>query len=208
MPKRPSSRKSNTQKPKQAATQRNALRIIAGQWRGRKLNFPSIDGLRPTPDRVRETLFNWLSMDITGARCLDLFAGSGALGLEALSRGATWVDMVDAAPSAISQLQSHMQLLESSSQQIHLSNALDWLKQADEQQPYDIIFLDPPFRTGLAAECLAILKARALLKPQSWVYLEMGKEEPLPSLPNDWQLHREKQAGQVRYQLYRVEASA
>lgn len=207
MPKRPSSHKSSTHKPKQTATQRNILRIIAGQWRGRKLNFPSIEGLRPTPDRVRETLFNWLSMDITGARCLDLFSGSGALGLEALSRGAAWVDMVDAAPAAINQLRSNMQLLDSPSEQTHLANAIEWLKQADEQLPYDIIFLDPPFRTGLAAECLAILKKRALLKPQSWVYLEMGKEEPLPPLPSDWQLHREKQAGQLRYQLYRAGAS-
>ena len=186
----------------------NQLRIIAGQWRGRKLQFPSLEGLRPTPDRVRETLFNWLAADIAGSRCLDLFAGSGALGLEALSRGAAHVDLVDSAGEAISQLRQHLQLLNSSSGRLWLDRADNWLQQFNRQQqpPYDIIFLDPPFRQQLASSCIKIINERQLLSPSSWVYLEMAVEETLPVTPQHWRLHREKTAGQVCYRLFAIEA--
>ena len=180
----------------------NQLRIIGGLWRGRKLSFPTLEGLRPTPDRVRETLFNWLAPEISGARCLDLFCGSGALGLEALSRGAARVDMVDSARAAVQQLRSNMALLQADTSQAKHDNALNWLSLNHE--PYDIIFLDPPFHSGLAAQCLAALAQQPLLKPHAWVYLEMGRDEELPALPSHWHLHREKTAGQVRYQLFKV----
>ncbi|WP_019528743.1 16S rRNA (guanine(966)-N(2))-methyltransferase RsmD [Dasania marina] len=183
----------------------NQLRIIGGLWRGRKLSFPSLEGLRPTPDRVRETLFNWLAPELPGARCLDLFCGSGALGLEALSRGAARVDMVDNAREAVQQLRSNMALLQADTSQAKQDNALNWLSQ--RQLPYDIIFLDPPFRSGLAQECITALAQQPLFKDPAWLYLEMGRDEALPSLPSHWHLHREKTAGQVRYQLFRIETA-
>ena len=198
--------KHRQQVPRVKSTQSNQLRIIAGQWRGRKLSFPSIEGLRPTPDRVRETLFNWLAGELTGASCLDLFAGSGALGLEALSRGASQVDMIDSAPQAIKQLKDNMTLLGCPSSQAQLANALQWLNQQTEGAHYDILFLDPPFHTGLAADCIDLLRHKNILKSRAWVYLEMGNDETLPVIPPHWQLHREKIAGQVRYQLYFVES--
>ena len=181
----------------------NQLRIIGGDWRGRKLSFPDVQGLRPTADRVRETLFNWLAPEITGAQCLDLFAGSGALGLEALSRGASKVSMVEADKNAAQQLRHNLSLLKADTSQVNQADAISWIAQ-QQGALYDILFLDPPFRTGLADDCIKALAANNLLKPQAWVYLEMGKEEALPQIPSHWHLHREKQAGQVRYQLYRV----
>lgn len=180
----------------------NQLRVIGGQWRGRKLSFPTIEGLRPTPDRVRETLFNWLAGDINGARCLDLFSGSGALGYEALSRGAGHVDMVDSAAAVSRQLQLNARLLEADNLKIHQANALVFL--ASQPAPYDIIFLDPPFRQGLMADCLNTITQQRLLKPGAWLYIEMGRDEPLPPVPAEWQLHREKSAGQVCYRLFAI----
>ena len=180
----------------------NQLRIIGGRWRGRKLSFPTIEGLRPTPDRVRETLFNWLADDIFGARCLDLFSGSGALGFEALSRGAGHVDMVDSAASASQQLRANAALLEADNLKTHSTNALHFL--AAQSTPYQIIFLDPPFHQGLMADCLDAIIKQALLMPKAWLYLEMAIDEALPAVPAEWRLHREKNAGQVCYRLFAV----
>ena len=181
----------------------NQLRIIGGQWRGRKLSFPSVDGLRPTTDRVRETIFNWLMADIHGAQCLDLFAGSGALGLEALSRGAGLVDLIDNARPAVSQLQQNLQQLDANHGQVFHANAAEWLQHNTDKR-YDIIFLDPPFGQHLAQTCVQLINQQAMLKPGGWLYLEMGKQEPLPALPPNWQLYREKFAGQVCYRLYKL----
>lgn len=181
----------------------NQLRIIGGQWRGRKLNFPSVDGLRPTTDRVRETVFNWLTAEIHGAQCLDLFAGSGALGLEALSRGASLVDLVDHAQPAVSQLQQNLQQLDASDGQVFQANAAEWL-QYNADKRYNIIFLDPPFGQHLAQTCVQLIDQQAMLKPDGWLYLEMDKQETPPVLPADWQLHRGKTAGQVCYRLYKL----
>jgi 16S rRNA (guanine966-N2)-methyltransferase len=187
------------------ANTHNQLRIIGGQWRGRKLSFPDSEGLRPTPDRVRETLFNWLAPEIAGARCLDLFSGSGALGIEALSRGASWVDMNDSVRAVAQQLRSNLSLLSANTAQVKHSDALNWLQQ-EPHEPYDIVFLDPPFRKGLADECIEAIVNNGILKPHAWVYLEMANDEVLPAIPDTWQLHRDKTAGQVRYQLYCVES--
>ena len=131
-----------------AAAGPSQLRIIGGQWRGRKLRFDPAPGLRPTTDRIRETLFNWLAPEIHGARCADLFAGSGALGLEALSRGAALCDFVDTSPAALRQLQAHLEVLDALDRgHCHAGPAEQFLAAADSV--YDLVFIDPPFGESL-----------------------------------------------------------
>lgn len=184
---------------------RNQLRIIAGEWRGRKLSFADVHGLRPTPDRVRETLFNWLAPIMAGARCLDLFAGSGALGLEALSRGASEVVMLDQSAKVVKQLKDNLQLLNCARATVWQKDALAYLQQAPES-PFDIVFLDPPYRKDLLSPCIQQLSQANWLKPEARVYLEVESEGTLPTLPDNWQLARSKKAGQVAYHLVIVGA--
>jgi 16S rRNA (guanine966-N2)-methyltransferase len=179
----------------------NQLRIIGGEWRGRRLNFPGVEGLRPTTDRVRETLFNWLQPMIQGARCLDLFAGSGALGLEALSRGAAAVNFVDSDRLAIHALRENLALLRDSHGSVIQSEALAFLRQAAPAQPFDVVFLDPPFRKGLLQPCLEQLCRDGWLTEHARIYLEQEQELGEPELPPDWELLRCKKAGQVIYGL-------
>ena len=190
-------------KPRRSSGPQNQLRIIGGQWRGRKLAFPDVEGLRPTPDRVRETLFNWLNQAVVGARCLDCFTGSGALGLEALSRGASAVTMIDSSPQVVDQLRAHLSLLNAEGAELHQANAESWLA-AYRGEPFDIIFLDPPFHQQLVAPMLKRISERGLLSEAGLIYLEMAADEAPPALPTGWQLHREKQAGQVSYRLITV----
>lgn len=182
----------------------SSVRIIGGEWRGRKLDFPAIEGLRPTPDRVRETLFNWLQSYLPGARCLDLFSGSGALGLEALSRGAASVTFIDQAPEVINQLRSNLNTLKANNAELVLRSAPEWLEQClpDEEVRYDLVFMDPPFRKGLTVSVCALLEQRQLLADEALIYIETEAELQLKQLPENWQLHREKQAGQVSYRLF------
>ena len=186
--------------------QSNQLRIIGGQWRGRKLSFPTAQGLRPTADRVRETLFNWLSPSISGANCLDLFAGSGALGLEALSRGASSCCFIDTAAAASQHIAANLALLQCDTATTHTAQAAQWLEQLDptSAETFDIIFLDPPFGKNLAEKCLALIDQKQLVRNDGLVYLETNRDEALPATPPHWQLHREKTAGQVNYRLYRI----
>jgi 16S rRNA (guanine966-N2)-methyltransferase len=186
--------------------QSNQLRIIGGQWRGRKLSFPTAEGLRPTADRVRETLFNWLSPSISGANCLDLFAGSGALGLEALSRGASACCFIDTATAASQHIAANLALLQCETAITHTTQAAHWLEQLDPSHSvtFDIIFLDPPFGKNLAGKCLALIDQKQLVRNDGLVYLETNRDEALPDIPPHWQLHREKTAGQVSYRLYRI----
>lgn len=181
------------------------VRIIGGEWRSRRLAFPPVEGLRPTPDRVRETLFNWLQTVTPGARCLDLCAGSGALGLEALSRGAASVTFVDQSPAVTRTLRDNLQLLKAQNAEVVHAPVLDWLEQrpADEERRFDLVFMDPPFRQGLVAPICALLERRNLLSEQALVYIEAEADLVLPPLPEDWELYRDKQAGQVSYRLYR-----
>ena len=160
-------------------------------------------GLRPTTDRIRETLFNWLSPVICDARCADLFAGSGALGLEALSRGAKHCSFVDTSAPALSQISQHLATL--GAQQYgscHAGSAEQFLKSA--HPPLDIVFIDPPFGLGLIAPVCQGLSNSLLLAEDAWVYIEAPKNEALPVLPNNWQLHRDKTAGDVAYRLFRI----
>jgi 16S rRNA (guanine966-N2)-methyltransferase len=188
--------------------QSNQLRIIGGQWRGRKLAFPTLEGLRPTPDRIRETLFNWLNTELAGSVCLDLFAGSGALGLEAVSRGAAHTDLVDSAAAACLQLNQHLHALKTDKANVHQATAEHWLQQcaSNSRSGYNIIFLDPPFHQQLAARCIDLIDQHQLLAPTAWVYLEMNSGEASPALPTNWQPYREKTAGQVCYRLFQVES--
>jgi 16S rRNA (guanine966-N2)-methyltransferase len=177
------------------------LRIIGGQWRGRKLVFPEAEGLRPTPDRVRETLFNWLASELRGAHCLDLFAGSGALGLEALSRGAASCTFVDSARPNCQAIAAHLATLRCSNGQCQAMSAATFL-QRQPSQAFDIVFLDPPFGKHLLDPTSSALEAAQWLSPRACIYLESGRREPVPVAPENWQLRSEKQAGEVRYQLF------
>jgi 16S rRNA (guanine966-N2)-methyltransferase len=176
---------------------REEFRIIGGEWRSRRLRFPSLPGIRPSPDRVRETLFNWLRDRIEGARCLDLFAGSGALGLEGLSRRAASVTFVDKEKSAVDAIRSHLELLKAEGGTVVQSDAFAWL--AGSPQPFELVFLDPPFDEDLVPEACARL-LRGWLKPGAWVYVEHAVERT-PALPEGWQVLKQSRAGRVGFQL-------
>lgn len=179
----------------------NQLRIIGGLWRGRKLSFPDVDGLRPTGDRIRETLFNWLAPDIQGAHCLDLFAGSGALGLEALSRGAASSWLLEKSPIAAQQLNSNLQLLQATNGKVEQVDSLAWLNSQPPVQRFDIVFIDPPFALDLWDQIVTALEAGNWLSDAAIIYLEAPRAAHL-QLPANWQLHRDKQAGQVSFRMY------
>lgn len=181
----------------------NQLRIIAGQWRGRKISFLDQEGLRPTPDRVRETLFNWVQGEIIGARCLDLFAGSGALGFEAASRGAAEVICIEQNQEALACLQQNAQALGANQITLHKQDALTFLRQTEFTRPFDLVFLDPPFASGLLPESCTLLEANGWLKPGATIYLEFGEAIDELKLPANWELFKHKKAGQVYYGLCR-----
>ena len=176
------------------------IRIIGGQWRGRKLPVPDSPGLRPTTDRVRETLFNWLAPDIVDARCLDCFSGSGALGLEALSRYAASATLLEMDRTVARQLQNNLATLKASQGNVVNTNTLTYLAQAG--QPHDVVFVDPPFRKGLLEETLRLLEQQGWLADNALIYVESEVENGTPLTPASWSLHREKVAGQVAYRLY------
>lgn len=178
------------------------VRIISGLWRGRKLPVHDAQGLRPTTDRVKETLFNWLAADIPHARCLDLFAGSGGLGFESASRQAELVTMVELNKQAYQQLVTNSAQLKANNIEIHQQDTLQFLQQPG--QAYDIVFIDPPFRQDLLEQTLNLLQQNGWLSDNGLVYIETEKELQLPEIPGHWQLHREKTAGQVCYRLYQL----
>jgi len=181
------------------------VRIIGGQCRGRRISFPAVVGLRPTGDRLRETLFNWLTAELRGARCLDLFAGSGALGLEAASRGASEIILLELNPSAARALGDNIDLLGLKSAMVFNANALNWLQQnASDSKPFDIIFLDPPFDSTLLADTItALTQPSTLLAQEAMIYIEAPARQTLDFMPDSWQLHRHKTAGDVTCYLYR-----
>ena len=177
------------------------LRIIGGEWRGRKLSFHARPGLRPTIDRVRETVFNWLAPTIAGADCLDLFAGSGALGLEALSRGADHCDFVESDQRAVLSIQDNLEMLykDSPHGRVIATNAMEFIRSADRH--WDIIFVDPPFDDGIGMSTLKCLASRDCLHDGSLVYFETRASAP-ESVPSAlYEVHREKAAGDVLYRL-------
>jgi len=176
---------------------RNRVRIIAGKWRSRVVKFPAAAHLRPTPDRVRETLFNWLGQRLDGLACLDLFAGSGALGFEALSRGARRVVMVESDRKVAQALRESARSLGAAEVEVVNAEALAWLARASER--FDLAFVDPPYASGLAQLALAALPER--MNPGARVYAE--SPQPL-ELSAAWRTLREDRAGAVRYALYEL----
>jgi len=176
------------------------LRIIGGRWRSRQLPVMDAEGLRPTTDRVRETLFNWLQMDIAGSRCLDLFAGSGALGLEAASRGAKEVVMIEKSAAVCKILQNNISTLDATEVTLIQGDALDYLQKPDPDTGFDIVFIDPPYQSGLLEPVIAKLS----LVTGSRVYLEARKGDDI-TVPENWLLLKDKTAGQIHYCLYEIE---
>jgi 16S rRNA (guanine966-N2)-methyltransferase len=179
------------------------IRIIAGQFRGRKLPVLMADGLRPTTDRVKETVFNWLMPYIQDANCLDCFAGSGGLGFEAISRGASAVTLVELNKLAAQLLKDNKALLKADNIQVIQQNALDFLH--NNQQSYSLVFIDPPFRKGLAQQTAQLLSEKGLTD-DALIYVEMETDHNTQIMPSHWQLLKEKVAGQVVYRLYQNSA--
>ena len=185
---------------------KSAVRIIGGDMRRRALHFPEIDGLRPTPNRIRETLFNWLREEVEGKICLDLFAGSGALGFEALSRGAAHVIFVERNAAACRALAENARTLATENSEVHHTSAWDWLRQT-RQQPasIELVFLDPPFAGGLLPQACETLERCGLLSRQALIYLEAETAVRPQQLPENWSMEKAGAAGDVHYFLARRE---
>ncbi|MEE9345989.1 MAG: 16S rRNA (guanine(966)-N(2))-methyltransferase RsmD [Methylococcales bacterium] len=178
----------------------NSVSIISGQWRGTKLRVANVSGLRPTSARVRETLFNWLQNDIRGSHCLDLFAGSGALGLEAASRGAATVTLVDKHSELCRQLQETINRLKANQVSIVRQDAMHFLK--NEATTYNLVFLDPPFQAQLHIPCCQALEHNGWLADNAKIYVETDKHTVLDDLPDNWRQLRSKKACEVAYHLF------
>jgi len=181
-------------------SQSGRLRIVAGNWRSRLLDIADVPGLRPTSMRVRETLFNWLAPSIQGARCLDLFAGTGALGLEALSRGAASCDFVEKSARAAKTLRSNIAVLQAESAHVHEIAAEQFLQRAAGKS-YEVVFLDPPFAAEMLPELCRLLVASDALAKTARIYIEEDRNQPFTELPEMWHVLKSKTAGNVRYSL-------
>jgi 16S rRNA (guanine966-N2)-methyltransferase len=182
------------------------LRIIGGAWRGRRIHFPPVEAIRPTPDRVRETLFNWLQMDVAGSLCLDLYAGSGALGLEALSRGASRVVFVEVDSGAARHLSQTLHDLQCDRGAVVSADVKRYL--AGPSEPFDIVFVDPPYADHALADICGRIEQGGWLRPGGLVYLEDAAAAGPPVLPPGWTLLRSKRAGAVGYHLARRDPPA
>lgn len=192
-------------------SQRNAgqVRIIGGQWRGRKLSVADLPGLRPSSDRVRETLFNWLQGVLPGAVCLDAFAGSGALGFEAASRGARQLVLLEKHPRCAEVLRAQIKLLRAEAHvSLQQTDALTWLEKTPQAPaPFDLVFLDPPFAADLLPAACAALNRPGWLKPKAWIYIETPREAEPPQWPPHWQVRKTTQTRQVSAYLCVVESA-
>jgi 16S rRNA (guanine966-N2)-methyltransferase len=189
-----------TKRSKTGKSQSGRLRIVAGNWRSRLLDIADVPGLRPTSARIRETVFNWLAPSIQGARCLDLYAGTGALGLEALSRGARSTVFVEQSARAVRTLNGNIETLGADGAIVWQMDALQYL---DREHPerFDVVFLDPPFATDMLEELCRLLAERQMLANDACIYLEQDRSAPEPNLPEGWQVLKNKTAGNVRYML-------
>lgn len=177
----------------------NQVRIIGGEWRSRQIVFDDAPGLRPTPSRVRETLFNWLQADILNSRCLDLYAGSGALGVEAASRGAKQVVQVENNPASCQKLRENITKLAATQIKVMQQDVSHFLN--GPAQPFDLVFLDPPFGLDLIGRTCQLLDTKGWLVNYAKIYLECERNRPLGDLPADWRLLKAKTAGEVSYNL-------
>ncbi len=181
-------------------TRPGRLRIVAGNWRSRLLEIEDAPGLRPTSERIRETLFNWLAPQLADARCLDLFAGSGALGLEALSRGAASCVFVENSARVVAALRKNIAALDAGGADVHEIDAIEYLKGLDEVE-FDVVFLDPPFAIDMYADLCRLLVERSLLAESARIYIEESRSTPATVLPEGWRILRTKNSGNVRYSL-------
>lgn len=180
------------------------VRVIAGLWRGRKLPVLNAEGLRPTTDRVKETLFNWLMMDIAGSRCLDCFAGSGSLGIEALSRQAQAVVFLEKFADAANQLKKNLVSLKAENGKVIQTDTLQFLAQKNSEAPFDLVFVDPPFHQSFVPQVLTALEQNGWLTENALIYVETEKNHSPLVLPEHWKVIKEKTAGQVVSRLIRI----
>jgi 16S rRNA (guanine966-N2)-methyltransferase len=180
-------------------------RIIGGKWRGRRIKFDAADGLRPTTDRIRETVFNWLQPYIYHCRCLDVFAGSGVLGFEALSRGAQYAAFIEQNKKTVERLKDNIRTLAIENASVYHHDALSWLQSAEavirEGDKFDLVFLDPPFDSDLLAKSCKLLSTSGCLAEDAIIYVEHNRDTAI-ELPENWVALKEKKAGQVAYRLF------
>ena len=180
-------------------------RIIGGKWRGRRIKFDAADGLRPTTDRIRETVFNWLQPYIYHCRCLDVFAGSGVLGFEALSRGAQYAAFIEQNKKTVERLKDNIRTLAIENASVYHHDALSWLQSAEEVKregdKFDLVFLDPPFDSDLLAKSCKLLSTSGCLAKDAIIYVEHNRDTAI-ELPENWVALKEKKAGQVAYRLF------
>lgn len=194
-----------TRARKQSNSGTGSIRIIGGIHRGRKLPVLNAEGLRPTTDRMKETLFNWLMMDVRGAACLDCFAGSGSLGFEAISRGAESVQFMELDKQAAKQLKTNAQLLKYDENEVSIAQGNTLSLMLTVTGPFDIIFVDPPFNQELVLPCVAIIQEKGLLKSGSKIYIERENGASSLAFPSNWRLIKEKSTQQVSAQLFLVD---
>jgi len=178
-----------------------SCRIIGGKWRSRIIRFDDTEGLRPTTDRIRETVFNWLQPYIHQSRCLDVFAGSGVLGFEALSRGAKAVVFIEQNIKTVRKLKENISTLNADSASIFHQDALAWLQSAQHGQKFDLVFLDPPFHSDLLVESCTLLNSSGSLAEDAIIYVEHNIDANI-EMPENWVSLKEKKAGQVAYKLF------
>lgn len=182
-----------------------SCRIIGGKWRGRKIKFEDADGLRPTTDRIRETVFNWLQPYIHKSSCLDVFAGSGVLGFEALSRGAQEVVFIEHNNETVKNLKLNSSVLDAENVSIFQQDALFWLQSVSRDHRFDLVFLDPPFHTDLLLKACAALNNSRCLAEDAIIYVEHNIDTDI-DVPENWHVLKEKKAGQVAYKLFEHQA--
>jgi len=190
----------------------NQIRVIAGKWRGRKIHFEDAQGLRPTSDRIRETLFNWLASYIEQAHCIDLFAGSGALGIEALSRGALSVSFVDTNDKAIKQIKTELERFSAGNYHLYTMGALEFINSPTFlERSCNIIFLDPPYQLEIFEQCIATLEQvfqqNSKTAEQVFIYYEHSKKLDATQLPKNWLILKQKKAGQVHFYLFKRQST-
>ena len=195
-------RKKSPQKQSNNKSSDGFIRIISGQFRGRKLPVKDVEGLRPTTDRIKETLFNWLMQDTRDATVLDCFAGSGGLGFEALSRFAKSTTFIELDASAAKQIEQNISTLKLENAQVKHTNSLSYLEQKNTNSPFNLVFVDPPFRKNLAQSSCDLLENNQWLSEDALIYVEVETELSSFSQPDNWLLIKEKKAGQVFCRLY------
>ena len=181
----------------------NSVRIISGKYKSRKITFPSQSEVRPTGNRIRESLFNWIQLEITNSRCLDLFAGSGALGIEALSRGAAIATFIESNREAAFYIKKNLKNLGAINGDLIIAEATSWLKCSKDIDPFDIVFLDPPFKANLMFDCFQLLESNNMIADNGSIYIETETEFKEEILPESWRLSHKNQAGKVFYYLYK-----